>query len=354
MGGNSFTLYTDVAQNTAVDSSAWSAYTSGDSIITFSRGYDSITHAVIENSMIIVGDDNGFVFKTTAGNLSQPFTEVKFSVENTSILRLTYGTITRLGTSWETTNAISGRVNKVALSDYEFNATTTDNFTTSTVAVRASGWELTTRTPHNPAYDGGEFGGEGLITNEAFTGIYNDDWLNEGSGPNLDIVIDVPETIHLFDRYGNIRLGGPIIYDRDYDENDPPIDDAVDSSNFQTAAANIRDLRNNDVVQTDNYEGWPNLVYIDSTANNATAVHHYYLPPGPRDGMEITFVGHGDNIGNMAVWVESGQAGTDTLTDNIWYPFMMFNGSSGVFYRTIAKAIFYDGTWYFDGNAWPD
>jgi hypothetical protein len=308
---------------------------------------------VIENSMILLGDDNGFIFKTTAGNLSQPFTEVK-SGDGEDVLSLTYGTITRLGTSWETTNAVSGKVNKVVLSDYKFNAMAADNFSTSMVSINASGWELMTRTPFDPAYDGGEWGGEGQLTSNTFTGIFNDDWRESGDGPNLDIIINVSKATHLFDRYGNIQLEGPIIYDRDYNENNPPVDDAVDSSNFQTAAANIRNLRNNDLEQTDDYEGWPNLVYIDSVANDNTAIHHYYLPPAPTDGMEITFVGHGDNIGNMAVWVQNGQAGGDTLTNNIWYPFAMFNGSGGVFLRTMAKAIYYNDTWYFDGNAWPD
>ena len=350
---STFTLYTDEARTTPVDtSSGWGAYTSGQSIITLHRGYEGIQRVILENSTIVAANFEGAILKSGVGNLSQAFTEVK-PADGTNIQRLTYGTITRLGNSWESTHAATGRVNKVALSDYEFKVLAADTNTDTEIRASAAGWELSTRTPFNEAYQGGEFGGSSIVSSDAYVGIYNDDWLGEGDGPNLDIVLDVSEATHLFDRYGNIRLGGPIIYTRNYSNNNPPIDGAVDNTNFTTAAANIRNLRNSDPQQTNGEEGWPNIVFIDSVANNNTSVHHYYLPPAPRDGMEITFVGHGNNIGNVAVWVQSGQAGTNTLTNTIWYPFVIYGGG-GNHLRTIAKAIYYSGTWYFDGNAWPD
>lgn len=348
-GGSTFTLYTDAAQTTPVNSSAWAAYTGGDSTITFSRGYDSIEHAIIQNSMILVADDDDQIHRTTAGNLSQAFTEVVWGRED-EIGRLVYGTITRLANSWEATDPISGKVNQAALSSFGFRAVATDNYSSSRIEAYASGWELATITPHDPAYNGGENGNESLIEEDTYAGIYNEDWVNN-IGPKLDISIEVPESIHTFDRYGNIRIEGPLIYGRRLEVTNPPTT-GVNSTNFETEAFMLRNLRNGDVAQTNSSEGWYNLIIIDSGTVADTEKHHY-LPVAP-DGTEITFICQGTNQSGVLIWVNNGQAGDQVFTDSSWFPFRLNNGAGGGTTRAIAKAVCFGGRWYFDNDAWWD
>ena len=342
---NTFRLYTDAARTVEVDSSGWGGYTSGDSMITYFRGWQDITALIVENDTIVAGDDNGFIYTTTAGNLTGTFTTVVDGFDYT-VQRLVYGAITQPGTSWERTNTVTGDVNTVTLSEYEFRATAQDNNTSAGIKVNASGWELYTRVPQN-------IGRPNQLLTDAFSSIYSEDWYGEGDGPKLDIAIDLPDSYHLFGRYGDVRLGGPIIHDRLYNYNNPPVDATVNSGNYQTAAQLVRNLWNNDINQTNSAFGWAGLVQIDSDTYNGTSTHHYYLPPGDSNGQEITFIGRGTNLANIFIWVQSGTAGIHSWTNSYWLPFVVWN-SGGYSTRSIAKAIWYNGSWYFDNDAWAD
>lgn len=342
---NTFRLYTDVDQTVNVDSSGWGAYTSGDSTITFSRGYRAITALIAENSTIVSGNDDGFVHATTTGNLSGTFTRVKDGNGN-RIRRLVYGAVTNLGTSWEQTNTVTGDVNTAYLSEYGFRALATDNNSRSRIHLDASGWELATWLPLDPSYPNG-------IASDAYAGIYSTDWINDGTGPNADIAISLPDGYHAFDRYGNVILGGSIIRDRVFSYNNPPVDNTVTSLNYQTTAELLKALWDGDPNQTAVGQGWAGLIHIDSDTFNSSSLHHYYLPPGGNNGREIIIVGEGTNIANVCIWVQAGKAGVNSFTDNYWLPFRVWN-TGGYSTRSIAKAIWLYDAWHFDNDAWAD